>query len=130
MEAARLLARGDLDLSNEDDDAADDLDAALAAFGLVLDRSAEGRRKPFYLLPENRAALDAWLQVQTQWRIGGMGTPTGLDYAGIEAWMRCTGRAGNPRRARRLLQDLQLMERVTLNEWADRAQRDSARSRR
>lgn len=96
----------------------------------MLDRSAEGRRKPFYLLPENRAALDAWLQVQTQWRVGGMGTPTGLDYAGIEAWMRCTGRAGNPRRARRLLQDLQLMERVTLNEWADRAQRESARTRR
>ncbi len=82
------------------------------------------------MLPENRAPLDAWLQLQTQWRVGGLGTPIGLDYAGIEAWMRVTGRAGNPRRARRLLQDLQLMERVTLNEWAERAQRDSARSRR
>lgn len=96
----------------------------------MLDRSAEGRRKLFFLLPENRAPLDAWLQLQTQWRIGGMGTPTGLDYAGVDAWMRVTGRAGNPRRARRLLHDLQLMERVTLNEWAERAQRDSARSRR
>lgn len=96
----------------------------------MLDRSAEGRRKPFYLLPEHRATLDAWFQLQTQWRIGGMGTPTGLDYAGIEAWMRLTGRASNPRRARRLLQDLQLMERVTLAEWADRAQRESARTRR
>ena len=28
-----------------------------------------------------------WQALQTQWRIGGMGQVTGLDYAGVRAWL-------------------------------------------
>lgn len=129
-EAARLLARGELDLSDHDDDAAEDheLDTALAAFGLVLDRAATGGPRPFFLLPDNLRPLQAWLQLQTQWmRVGMEGTATGLNYAGVEAYLRLSGHGSNPRRRRRLLRSIQIMEQVTLAEWGERQRASASR---
>lgn len=44
------------------------------------------------LWPDNVLAWQCWLDVQTQWRTG-MGGPTGLDYAGVRAYLdeACVG---------------------------------------
>jgi len=65
-------------------------------------------------------AFELWSAVQTQWRVG-MGGPTGLDYAGVEAVLRVLGVRGEQRRERFAL--LQAMERAALREWADAAAR-------
>lgn len=39
-----------------------------------------------YLWPENVLAWHCWCAVQTQWRTGMAGI-TGLDYAGVRAWL-------------------------------------------
>lgn len=128
-EAARLLARGELDLSDHDDDAAEhELDSALAAFGLVLDRSATGGPRPFFLLPDNLRPLQVWLQLQTQWlRVGMEGTATGLNYAGVEAYLRMSGHGSNPRRRQGLLRSIQAMEQATLAEWGERQRAPASR---
>lgn len=128
-EAARLLARGELDLSDHDDDAAEhELDSALAAFGLVLDRSAIGGPRPFFLLPDNLRPLQVWLQLQTQWlRVGMEGTATGLNYAGVEAYLRMSGHGSNPRRRQGLLRSIQAMEQATLAEWGERQRAPASR---
>lgn len=92
----------------------------------MLDRSNQGGHKPFFLLPCNRQAFQAWLGLQTQWVHAGMGQPVGLDYAGMQAYLHMARLDTRPRRARQLLADIQLMERVTLAEWADRARQDRA----
>jgi hypothetical protein len=96
----------------------------------VLDQSDTGGPKPFFLLPENQRALTTWLALQTQWVHAGMGQPTGLNYAGVEAYLRLARLDRPPRRARQLLADIQRMERVTLHEWADRARRERPASAR
>lgn len=37
---------------------------------------------------ENWEAVDAFMRVQTQWKIGSMGGYMGLDYSGVEAALR------------------------------------------
>jgi hypothetical protein len=59
-----------------------------------------------------------------------MGQPVGLNYAGVEAYLRLARLDRPPRRARQLLADIQRMERVTLHEWADRARRERPASAR
>lgn len=113
---ARLLARGELD-SPHDDAPPDPQSEALAAFGLRLEREAESVSE-FYLWTEHRPALELWLRVQTQWRVGHAGA-TGLDYTGVEAALRVLA----PRKRRQLFRDLQVMERATLNEWAAQRER-------
>lgn len=39
-----------------------------------------------YLWPENERAWACWCGVQTQWRVGTAGV-TGLDYAGVRAFL-------------------------------------------
>ena len=90
----------------------------------MLDQSDTGGPKPFFLLPENQRALTTWLALQTQWVYAGMGQPTGLNYAGVEAYLRLARLDRPPRRAR------QQLARVTLHEWADRARRERPASAR
>lgn len=52
-----------------------------------------------------------------------MAGPTGLDYAGVLAWMQA--RNLRPRKRRTLLEQIQIMERTALAEWAERARRES-----
>lgn len=127
-EAARLLARGELHVSHDDDAAEpqqDDLDDALAAFGLRLEGATSQSERVFYLWPEHQAVLGLWFAVQTQWRVGPMG-PTGLDYTAVEAAIRM-GRHAPQRRVRERLAELQIMERAALAEWAQDRQRRTAR---
>lgn len=57
----------------------------MAAFARAAARRAPPR--VFHLWPEHGAALWLWLELQTQWREGFAGA-TGLDYAGVEAYLR------------------------------------------
>lgn len=85
-----------------------------------MQRPPDGAMRPapkvFYLWPEHQRTLELWLLCGTQWRVGGQ-VATGLDYAGVEALMRMR-RMGQGRRAARLMDELQIMERATLAEWA------------
>ncbi|WP_157991424.1 DUF1799 domain-containing protein [Caldimonas tepidiphila] len=71
----------------------------------------------FHLWPENVEPWRLWGEVQTQWRRAGLDrAPVGLDYAGVLAWLQ--GRGIRGRRLRRRMQELQVMERAALEEWA------------
>lgn len=77
------MARGELTAGDEDGGESSHVDAALAAFGLVLEGSVP-QAPAFHLLPDNVEVFNLFNQVQTQWRHG-MAGPTGLDYAGVRA---------------------------------------------
>jgi hypothetical protein len=77
------MARGELFTEADDGDRVSDVDAALAAFGLVLE-SAVPEQDRFCLWPDNLTAFSLFADVQTQWRNGFSG-PTGLDYLGVRA---------------------------------------------
>jgi len=70
------------------------------------------------LWPENLAAVDLFMEVSTQWRVG-MSGPTGLDYAGVLAVMEINGIAPEDRRER--LQELRVMERAALDVMSEQA---------
>jgi hypothetical protein len=57
--------------------------AALSGLGLL---DADQESAVCYLWPDNVQAWFCWQGVQTQWRVG-MGGPTGLDYAGVRAYL-------------------------------------------
>jgi hypothetical protein len=73
----------------------------------------------WYLWPENVPAWQLWMQVQTQWRVGGMGGATGLDHTAVWADL---DHFGIPKRRRReVFGYLCAMERVVLDVWAEQA---------
>ena len=74
-----------------------------------------------YLWPCNLDAWHAWCELQTQWRHG-MGGPTGLDYAGVRAYLDELGHLGDERRA--LFSGLRAAEHATLEAWAEKRQRE------
>ena len=62
---------------------------------------------------ENWPAVTLFLAAATQWHFAGMGgTPTGLDYPGIEAAARMTGAEMSPE----LFAGIRVMERAALAE--------------
>lgn len=63
--------------------------------------------------PENVEPLTLFLRVQTQWRYGPAGRPTGLDYSGVMAGLRMFA---PPRvwRSAEFMNDLQVMETAAL----------------
>ena len=74
-----------------------------------------------FLWPCNLAAFNAWQRVQTQWRTDGAGGRTGLDYAGVIAYLVDVLRI-KPQARAELLGGLQAMEWAALEVW--REQRD------
>ena len=60
--------------------------------------------------PENWAAVEAFLAVETQWRISPAGGLLGLDYAGVRAALDLLEVPGQ----RALFVDLQVMERAAI----------------
>lgn len=113
--------RGELRSDSDDEPPPEEeVDAALAAFGLVADVPVV-IDEPFHLWPEHTEAFRIWGAVQTQWRVG-MAGATGLDYAGVDVLLRTLGLRAPERRERFL--ELQVMERAALREWAsDRPKR-------
>lgn len=60
--------------------------------------------------PENWAAMEAFLSVQTQWSVG-MGGPTGLDYTRVRAGLELAGVQVTPE----LFQQLRILESGALS---------------
>lgn len=84
---------------------------AAAIFGLAVE-APEEEPESFGILPENIEALNWFLQMQTQWRVG-MNGLTGMDYGVFLQWAKEEG----VKRLDRvwLLGDLRMMEREFLN---------------
>lgn len=70
-----------------------------------------------YLWPCNAPLWLLWQDLQTQWRVGGMGTPTGLDYASVRAYLDDTEPPPDCTRAQ-VWAALRACERATLDAWA------------
>lgn len=91
----------------------------MAAFARRAQQRQAGAERTVYCWPEHRAVLQLYLDVQTQWREGG------LDYAGVEAHLRVTGIRGAERRER--WAELQVMEHATLQAWIRRRAQQTGR---
>lgn len=63
-------------------------------------------------------AFRAWQRLQTQWRTGATGAPTGLDYAAVNSFLRDV-LGLKPRRQAALFGSLQAMEIAALKAWSE-----------
>jgi len=79
----------------------------------------------WHLWPCNLHAWSIWCRLQTQWRVGGMGSITGLDYTAV--WATLEGLA--VRKRREVFGVLQEMERAALEVWREREQQQQTSSR-
>lgn len=100
--------------SGQDEEPHSEINAALAAVGLVAEPGALRDEDEFYLWPCNLETFQLWLSVQTQWRISD-GHCTGLDYQGVQVCLIYQVRKKD--RAVTLAM-VQAMERAALDEWA------------
>ena len=91
-----------------------DLEKAAQAFNIVAD-NALTKSADCEIWEDNWAAVDMFLRLQTQWRVG-MGGPLGLDYGAAE-WLF---RLCEVEDQRSLLEDLQVMEYAVLAAIAKR----------
>lgn len=78
----------------------------------------------FWLWPENAAAFAVWQELQTQWRVG-MGGATGMDYAGVRAYLdECGPEPGEERRA--LFASIRACENACLYAWGEQREKQEA----
>jgi hypothetical protein len=123
-QVARIQARGQLYIPKpgNSDEPQVEFDAAAAAFGL-LPETGDGDESPeekCYLWPCNVRTFNIWQGVQTQWRVGGMGGRTGLDYTGVYTYMHNVLRILPTKRLwAEVWAGLQAMETAALNEYAE-----------
>jgi hypothetical protein len=82
-----------------------------------LDESAAGD-VPYVVLREAQPILQAFLDLDTQWRLGPMGGVMGLDYAGMAAMFAMTAPA-DPRALFKHLRAMEAAALCVLNEGAD-----------
>jgi len=108
IDAAQFIAAAAR--SEPKDDGKDAADAA-AIFGLVVEEPDE-EPDSFGILPENVEALNWFLLMQTQWRVG-MNGLTGMDYGVFLQWAKEEGVKRLDRMW--LLGDLRMMEGEFLN---------------
>lgn len=92
--------------------------AALAGLGVI---DAQGAAPVAYLWPDNVLAWECWQGVQTQWRVG-MGGATGLDYAGVRAFLDEQDLQRDERRD--VFAGIQACELATLEVWAEQRERE------
>lgn len=120
-QVARLQARGLLYIPHSNSTEPDEeRDEAAAAFGLLcVEDDADAPSDKVYLWPCNIPIFNLWQCIQSQWRVGGMGDRTGLDYTSVIDYMRHVARI-KPRRWRETFAGLQAMEQGALKGWADR----------
>lgn len=80
-----------------------------------------------YLWPENLTAWRCWQGVQTQWRVG-MAGATGLDYAGVVAYLDEEQRRGRLRRRERagVWTAVRAAEAAVLQVWSQQQQKKAA----
>lgn len=93
----------------------------MAVFGLQQDESDDAQipDEKCYLWPCNVRTFNVWQQVQTQWRSAGMGERTGLDYAGVVAYLGSMP-GMRPKARSQLFSGLRAMERAALEVWAEK----------
>lgn len=83
-------------------------------------QDAEPEQRTEYLWPDNVDTWGHWRQVQTQWRAG-MSGATGLDYAGVSAYLTEQGiQPGTPER-QEIFEGLRAAEQATLEVWSEQA---------
>jgi hypothetical protein len=73
--------------------------------------------RAFEVWPENWPALDLFLALGTQWRIGPLGGALGLDYQGVHAAMRMM----KVKDRAVMFDDLHVMERAALKVWNEKS---------
>ncbi|HEZ1442680.1 TPA: DUF1799 domain-containing protein [Neisseria meningitidis] len=83
-------------------------------FGFSADDFSE-EETTFGVWPCNWQAVQLFIGVSTQWRIG-MSGATGLDYSAVAAVMECGNIKSKKRKA--LLEKVRLMELEVLSMWA------------
>jgi hypothetical protein len=86
---------------------------AVASAGLESDSAGENI---VWLWPCNLESWAHWCEVQTQWQHGGMGGATGLNYAGVVAYLRESIQKRKPRAE--VFECIRHAERASLNVWA------------
>lgn len=52
---------------------------------------AEASAPPVEVWPDNEHTVNVFIAMLTQWRVDGMGIPTGLDYSAIPTVLELTG---------------------------------------
>lgn len=110
------MARGQLELHPKADAvASDELADAFAAFGIQCDDELVIDQDEFWLWPENEEVFWLWAALQTQW-MASMAGATGLNYAGVEAYLRLLDIPKKKRKA--IFPLIQHMEHAALEEWA------------
>jgi hypothetical protein len=117
---ARAVAESQAQHGTNSPDPTNAWTAAIAGLGLLDQQPDESRA---YLWPDNVVAWGCWQRVQTQWRVG-MGGATGLDYAGVRAYLDEANLAGAERRD--VFDGICACERATLDVWAAQRERDQA----
>jgi hypothetical protein len=90
---------------------------AKAITALFEDQAPEPTEFP--VLPENWDACQLYLAVQTQWRTSPVGGLIGLDYNAVDVVFRRRRFKDSPV----LFEQLQLMERTTLDAWEKRSRK-------
>lgn len=84
------------------------------------DADAEDSTGPtFCLWPCNLPTFYLWQRIQTQWRVGGMGERTGLDYDSVIGYMRKVARIKR-RDFEEVFSGIQTMEEETLRVLAEK----------
>lgn len=88
-------------------------------------RDAQPREQGFGVYQENMPVVEAWCGVETQWLCAGMGgVMTGLNYAGVHAWLQIFIK---PRERASIMRGLQVMERAALDAMHERRQQEQER---
>jgi hypothetical protein len=81
----------------------------------------DGGGHEHFIWPDNVQAWQCWQAVRTQWRVG-MAGPTGLDYAGVLAYLRELGLLRSERRE--VFDAIQACEAEQLLCWDEQRQRE------
>jgi hypothetical protein len=120
MEAARLYARGDLQVPDpygKEDEPEASFETAAAGFKLVIEKSPVVQEDEFYLWPENYEVWMLWRTIQSQWVIE-EGKRRRLNYSGVQV---CLGYWPGIRKKERAdaFHLIQSMEQAALEEWSD-----------
>ena len=121
-QVARRWARGQLEIPNRNaPDESKVFDEALASFGLQQDdaAAAPAPADKCYLWPCNVRTFVIWQRLQTQWRVGGMGDRTGLDYDAVIRYLHHVERL-KPKAHGEVFRGLQVMEWAALEVWAEK----------
>lgn len=85
----------------------------------MLGAGAQREDDTVYLWPDNLRAWDCWRELQSQWRVGMQGA-TGLDYAGVRAWL--LDEVPDDQQRREIWRGIKACEASQLEVWAEQRQ--------